>query len=61
MAESLGQIPFGNTHKGKDIEDCPTDYLTWLKGEKWFQDKYPALRKNILAELKYRERFGDPE
>jgi uncharacterized protein (DUF3820 family) len=60
MAESLGKIPFG-IHKGKDMEDCPTDYLKWVKGEKWFQDRYPQLCKNVLAELKYRERFGDPE
>ena len=57
MDRSLGQIPFGKVHKGKDIEDIPDQYLKWISGEKWFQEKFSELHKNILKELKYRDRF----
>ena len=57
MAESLGQIPFGK-YKNTDIEDVPTSYLDWIKGEGWFKDKFPKLCKAINDELLYRERFG---
>ena len=57
MAESLGQIPFG-THKDKDIEDVPDSYLSWIKGEDWFKNKFPFLCKNINKELEYRNRFN---
>jgi uncharacterized protein (DUF3820 family) len=58
MADSLGQIPFGK-YKGIDMEDVPTSYLEWIKGEKWFQTREPILHENILKELKYRKQFGD--
>lgn len=60
MAESLGKFTFGK-HKGEDIEGVPTHYLEWIKGEDWFKEKYQSLHANIMKELKYRERFGDPK
>ncbi len=60
MAESLFVIPFGK-FKGKDIEDIPTDYLIWAKGEDWFKNRFPTGFKAVQEELKYREKFGDPE
>jgi uncharacterized protein (DUF3820 family) len=60
MAESLGKMPFGK-FKGHDIEDIPTWHLTFIKGEKWFQDNHKKLCENILKELKYRKQFGDPD
>ena len=60
MADSLGQITFGK-FKGMDIEDIETPYLEWIKGEDWFKKRFADLHKNILSELKYRERFGGPE
>jgi uncharacterized protein (DUF3820 family) len=60
MAESLGQIPFGE-FKGVDIEDVPSDYLEWISGETWFMTREPKLYENIKKELKYRERFGGPD
>jgi uncharacterized protein (DUF3820 family) len=60
MAESLGKIPFGK-FKGVEIEDVPTSYLKWIKGEQRFQLQHKSLYENILKELKFRKQFGDPE
>jgi len=60
MAESMGQIPFGK-HRGKDIEDVPTDYLKWFIGEKNIRENNFVLCEQIKKELKYRENFGGPE
>ena len=27
-------IPFGKTHRGRKVKECPTDYLNWLAGQK---------------------------
>jgi len=59
MAESLFVMPFGK-FKGRDIEDLPRSYLEWLTGEKFFWEKYPDGCKAVVAELKYRDRFGEP-
>jgi len=59
MAASLFTMPFGK-YKGKDIEDLPRSYLEWLSGEKWFWDKYPEGCKAVAAEMKYRDKFGEP-
>lgn len=56
MADSLGTLKFG-AHKGKDIEDVPTSYLTYLVGEQWFLQKNPTLAENIRKELKFRKQF----
>jgi len=58
MADSLGQLTFGK-FKGKDIEDIPTSYLKWVVGEDFFKEN--KLYKTVMAELKYRERFGEAE
>jgi len=57
MAESMGQIPFGKTYKGKDIEDVPDSYLRWFIGEDNIRERYPDLCKNIKKELEYRDKF----
>ena len=58
MAESMWVIPFG-IHKGKDIEDVPTKYLDWLKGEKWFKDKFTKECIIVNKELKFRDQFPE--
>jgi uncharacterized protein (DUF3820 family) len=53
----MSAIPFGN-YKGKDIEDIPSDYLTWLLGLSWFDVKYPELVEEIDDELKWRTDYS---
>lgn len=60
MADSLYVFTFG-IYKWKELEEVPSSYLKWIKGEDWFKDKFPKGHKAVLDELKYRERFGDPE
>jgi hypothetical protein len=54
MADSLFIIPFGNTHRGEPIEDCPTNYLEWLLEQDWFLEKYPEGANAIGKELEFR-------
>lgn len=58
MADSMFTFPFG-IHKDEDVEDVPSDYLVWVKGEEWFKRKFPVGFKAVKDELKYRERFGE--
>jgi len=39
-------IPFGK-HKGVAISECPVDYLDWLIGQEWMDDKFPDLKSEI--------------
>mgnify|MGYP002738104879 CR=1 FL=1 len=54
-------LTFGK-HKGKDIDDVPTDYLEWLAGN--LKEKGRASGRNVEvikeaeAELKYRKKHG---
>lgn len=54
-------LTFGR-HKGKDIEDVPSDYLEWLAGN--LKEQGRASGRNIEAikeaevELKYRKKHG---
>jgi len=50
------KIPFGK-YIGKEIEETPDDYLTWLLESSWFDKKYPKYIKPIEDELAYRERW----
>jgi uncharacterized protein (DUF3820 family) len=56
MADSLYTFTFGK-YKGKDIEDVPTEYLTWLAEQAFFEKEYPVGIKAINTELKYREKW----
>lgn len=54
-------LTFGR-HKGKDIEDVPSDYLEWLAGN--LKEQGMASGRNIEVikeaevELKYRKKHG---
>jgi len=39
-------IPFGK-HKGKTISECPIEYLDWLIGQEWMDEKFPDLKQEI--------------
>lgn len=60
MAASLFTIPFGK-YKGRDIEDLPRHYLEWLTEQQFFWEKYPEGCKAVATELRYRNRWGEPE
>ena len=47
-------LPFGK-HRGKDVDDCPSDYLRWLVKQDFVEDKYPEILKAAEDELKYRD------
>ena len=54
-------IPFGKTHRGKRVSECPTEYLDWLIGQDWLFDD---LRAAIEADLQGRadwHRMGGEE
>ena len=44
MAETT--IPFGK-HKGSAISECPVDYLDWLIGQEWLDEKFSSLKDEI--------------
>lgn len=44
-------MPFGK-HKDKAISECPIDYLDWLIGQDWMDEKFPELKKDIEDYLK---------
>jgi len=54
-------LTFGR-HKGKDIDDVPTDYLEWLAGNLNEKGRLSVpnaeLIKEAEAELKYRKKHG---
>lgn len=58
--DPLFTLPFGK-FKGKDIEDLPRSYLEWLTEQEWFWKKYPEGCKAVAAEMRYRDRCGEPE
>jgi len=39
-------IPFGK-HKGEAISECPIDYLDWLIGQEWMDEKFADLKEEI--------------
>jgi uncharacterized protein (DUF3820 family) len=45
-------MPFGK-HKGESLEDIPVEYLDWLIGQDWMDEK-PALKKIITDHLSER-------
>jgi len=40
------KIPFGK-HKGRAISECPVDYLDWLIGRDWMDEKFSSLKEDI--------------
>jgi uncharacterized protein (DUF3820 family) len=54
-------LTFGR-HKGKGIEDVPTDYLEWLAGNLNEQGRASGRNVEVIkeaeAELKYRKKHG---
>jgi uncharacterized protein (DUF3820 family) len=53
-------IPFGTTHKGKLVADCPDRYLNWLVDQRWMQERkrFEQLFSMIKKELAYRKKFN---
>jgi len=55
--ESLAKpIPFGR-HKGKIVEELPSDYLKFLLETPWLEKKYSDFVEPIRTELAYRDRL----
>ncbi len=50
-------IPFGTTHKGELIADCPNSYLEWLMEQEWFELKFSEHYEMTKKELAYRKNF----
>ena len=49
-------IPFGK-HKGKEIEEIPSDYLRWLIDQDFIEEeKHAELYESIEEEIAIRER-----
>ena len=49
-------LPFGK-HRGKDIGEIPSNYLTWLLEQDWMEeDQYDDLFEEIAWEMATRER-----
>ncbi len=52
----MTQMPFGKYSKGTDIREldkCPSDYITWLQAQEWWEEKWPELAEEaneIMAE-----------
>ena len=46
-------MSFGK-HRGKSIEDIPSDYLEWLMEQDWFIEKYEPIAQMVERELAYR-------
>ena len=44
-------IPFGK-HKNKAISECPIDYLDWLIGQEWMDEKFADLKEEIEEYLR---------
>ena len=51
------RITFGK-HKGKSVADLPSDYLRWLCGEDWVEEKHEQLFELAQAELNWRDEMG---
>lgn len=49
-------MPFG-AFKGKELEDVPSSYFTWLLDQNWFNDKFPGLSNQIVSEMDWREKW----
>lgn len=47
-------VPFGK-HKGETFAELPSNYLRWLCGQDWFEEKYEHLLEVGQAELRWRE------
>ena len=47
-------MPIGKNHRGKVIEDVPSDFLKWCLNQEWFLDQYPELSDEIEKELGFR-------
>jgi uncharacterized protein (DUF3820 family) len=56
MADSLWILPLGK-YRGKDIEDVPNWYLSFLLEQEWFISKFTDKIPIVEKELDYRERF----
>jgi len=48
-------IPFGK-YIGKDIRELPSNYLTWLMEQDWFEEKFEDLYFSAEEEIKTRDR-----
>ena len=48
-------MPFGK-YVDQDIREIPSDYLSWLVDEDWFEEKFEDLYQRIEEELKIRDR-----
>lgn len=49
--------PVGKEHKGKDIEEVPSQFLRYLLETPWFDQKFPEVAKAMDAELAYRDKW----
>lgn len=49
-------IPFGK-HRGREVEEVPSDYLRWLMEQEWFEsERWEELYVEVEDELETRER-----
>ena len=50
-------IPFGK-YRGEDIEDIPSDYLKFLLGQEWFEERFEDVYNALIEEDNYRSTLG---
>ena len=48
-------MPWGK-HKGVSLNEIPTSYLYWLRGQVWFRDEHEGLYEEVLEVLARRRR-----
>jgi len=65
MITENSKIPFGNTHKGRKLKDCPNTYLQWMVLKLWDTDlhEFAYAAKKLLSkrEIEDQNSYGDLE
>ena len=52
MVTERTKIPFGKTHRGRRLKDCPDSYLKWVSVHLWESDfhEFALVAKSVLEE-----------
>jgi len=55
--ETFDPLPIGK-HKGVPLKDVPYDYLSWIRYQPWFQEKFAYFADEIDRFQKYKANYA---